>query len=522
MASHPTIGQTEEQRQAAFEAAGLSTTQRFATKAGISAPFGAIPIPTAITSEAITPTSPLTVADVPETITPDVKDIPLVEIEPEKEIEAPRATDLERRLTETQTRLAGFDVERERAITPEVVIARRKLLEINKRIQLQQVKAQRAEEAALRRGRTLTFARGEAAIVRREAAFDALTLAAIGQFAQGNVLLARDLAKDAVAAKFDQEKKERDTARQNLIDNFDSFTAKEKKRALATLARFDEGDKFLLLEEQKTEDITNVITLAVGNGLTNPDIIEQMQKADSGIEATIIATKAGFGAKDKLLSVSEAKALKVPFGTTQQEAFGITPQAAGALADLTPAQQTAAFKLADDFEQVSKDFFKVRAAQGRVVASAEDPSAAGDLALIFNFMKVLDPGSVVREGEFATAASAGSVPQRTIALYNKVLEGTRLSQAQRSDFVNRATKLFNAALEQQQSVVKTFADRAEAFGIPSSFVVRDIEAKAAAPSVVKKTDEELKEEFSGLIKSGDIIEEDKPGGIFNFLINLFR
>ncbi|MEM8882399.1 MAG: hypothetical protein AAGC82_17565, partial [Pseudomonadota bacterium] len=48
-----------------------------------------------------------------------------------------------------------------------------------------------------------------------------------------------------------------------------------------------------------------------------------------------------------------------------------------------------------------KDFRKQAEAFGRIDASAFEPSPAGDLALIFNYMKVLDPGSVVRESEFA-------------------------------------------------------------------------------------------------------------------------
>ena len=42
--------------------------------------------------------------------------------------------------------------------------------------------------------------------------------------------------------------------------------------------------------------------------------------------------------------------------------------------------------------QKIKDFSKVSDAYTRVVESSRDPSAAGDLALIFNYMKVLDPG----------------------------------------------------------------------------------------------------------------------------------
>src|SRR3990167_2558111 len=148
----------------------------------------------------------------------------------------------------------------------------------------------------------------------------------------------------------------------------------------------------------------------------------------------------------------------------------------GLLADLTPAQQSAAFKLGDDFEQASKDYFKVRDAYNRVVASVQDPSAAGDLSLIFNYMKILDPGSVVREGEFATAQNSAGVPDVIRAKYNKIVSGERLAPATRADFADRAQRLFETANTQQQGVVKTYSNRAESFGIPASFVVRDIGA----------------------------------------------
>ena len=85
-----------------------------------------------------------------------------------------------------------------------------------------------------------------------------------------------------------------------------------------------------------------------------------------------------------------------------------------------------------------KDFNKVRTSYDKVVLAGENPSAAGDISMIFNYMKILDPGSVVREGEFATAQNAAGVPQRVINQYNKIVKGERLSEAQRSDFMNQA------------------------------------------------------------------------------------
>lgn len=98
-----------------------------------------------------------------------------------------------------------------------------------------------------------------------------------------------------------------------------------------------------------------------------------------------------------------------------------------------------------------KAFQSQASAFGRINASAANPSAAGDLALIFNYMKLLDPGSVVREGEFATAQNAAGVPDRIVNIYNNALEGTRLNDNQRADFVSRAKKIYKDAENQYEN-----------------------------------------------------------------------
>jgi len=102
-------------------------------------------------------------------------------------------------------------------------------------------------------------------------------------------------------------------------------------------------------------------------------------------------------------------------------------------------------KLRDEYTKSSTEFVKVRDAFDRVKASTEDPDAAGDIALIFNYMKMLDPGSVVREGEFATAQNAGGIDSAVYNMYNKLLEGERLQPKQRAMFEGRARKLFKRA-----------------------------------------------------------------------------
>lgn len=149
-------------------------------------------------------------------------------------------------------------------------------------------------------------------------------------------------------------------------------------------------------------------------------------------------------------------------------------------------------KLRDEYNKASSDFVKVEDAFDRVQASAEDPDAAGDIALIFNYMKMLDPGSVVREGEFATAQNAGSVEESVYNMYNRLMSGERLNPNQRKMFLGRAEKLFKTAKNTNSkrrsdilSVGKRYnISERDIFGEPSEVVVeaQAQEATQAQPS----------------------------------------
>lgn len=79
------------------------------------------------------------------------------------------------------------------------------------------------------------------------------------------------------------------------------------------------------------------------------------------------------------------------------------------------------------------------------------PTAAGDMSLIFNYMKMLDPNSTVREGEYAAAEQARSVPAGVLNLYNRAMTGQKLGEEQRLDFMNQAKNLYESQWEAQQN-----------------------------------------------------------------------
>ena len=126
-------------------------------------------------------------------------------------------------------------------------------------------------------------------------------------------------------------------------------------------------------------------------------------------------------------------------------------------------------KLRDDFRSESKEFVKVRDAYGRILST--DASAAGDLALIFNYMKILDPGSVVREGEFATAQNSAGVPTRIRAQYNKIKTGERLAPETREDFLQQSQNLYQTQAASQSFLESEYQTYAEEYGFKPSRIV---------------------------------------------------
>ena len=96
-------------------------------------------------------------------------------------------------------------------------------------------------------------------------------------------------------------------------------------------------------------------------------------------------------------------------------------------------------------------------------------------------MKVLDPGSVVREGEFATASNAGGVDDRVRNIYNRVIEGTRLTEKQRADFVDRARRLYSGAEDQYMNLAGQYSTFAKNAGLVPEQVIPDFRFKGQIP-----------------------------------------
>ncbi len=121
----------------------------------------------------------------------------------------------------------------------------------------------------------------------------------------------------------------------------------------------------------------------------------------------------------------------------------------------------------------SKDFNEMTRGYQRVLDSSKDPSAAGDLAMLFGYMKMLDPGSVVRETEFANAENSAGVPERIRQAYNKAKSGERLTPGMRQDFATQAAALYKGQSSVQKRNREEFERIAASSGLDPKRVIVD-------------------------------------------------
>jgi hypothetical protein len=135
--------------------------------------------------------------------------------------------------------------------------------------------------------------------------------------------------------------------------------------------------------------------------------------------------------------------------------------------------------LRTDYTKASEPFEKKRIAYQNIVAAYEganknpDNPGPADIALIFSFMKMLDPSSTVMQGEYANAQNAGSVDQRLIAQYNSLIDGGKLAPEVRDAFIEQATAQYESQLSTYGNTRSTYQDLARQRGLNPDEVAPD-------------------------------------------------
>lgn len=276
---------------------------------------------TPLVNSAISPTTPLdatTLTNIkslnlqPQTTTPtpDITTIPTTQITKPAE-QSTKAKTLTDRLSSL---FSGPTKEQstQDQITLQTQPYQQQLNEIETQIKMQQAKAIQNQELAMQRGETLGFASREAQNIARTDAIETLKLSALAEGMRGNIALAEQQAIRAINAQFAERDKEIEQARQNIYDNYDSFSPAEKKKADATLLRLDKDDAFV---KERKEDakitqgfIQEAIAQSAKNGVPIPTLIlQRANQVETPTEALQILAPYMVDANEKAIQLEELR-----------------------------------------------------------------------------------------------------------------------------------------------------------------------------------------------------------------------
>lgn len=163
-------------------------------------------------------------------------------------------------------------------------------------------------------------------------------------------------------------------------------------------------------------------------------------------------------------------------------------------------------ELRDDYRKDSANFVEISRQAKIIESSLNDDSAAGTLASATAFMKMLDPGSVVRESELAMAMKTNGALDRMGNYINVIQSGQVLTAQQKQDFAKLIKAYSNASNEAQRNLNKKYGQIASEYGLdPKRVVVYDVEKDPY--EVTKDTDPRRARYLMNhkkLVDSGDI------------------
>jgi len=129
---------------------------------------------------------------------------------------------------------------------------------------------------------------------------------------------------------------------------------------------------------------------------------------------------------------------------------------------------------------VTKAFNEMQGTADIIKGALSNPSPANDMAAATKFMKMLDPGSVVRESELGMAMSATGLLDKVLNYANMIVKGHKLTPAQRKDFYDSTQRMMADATKRYNAEVARFRKEASRWELDPDSVA---EPAAMPPSV---------------------------------------
>lgn len=231
--------------------------------------------------------------------------------------------------------------------------------------------------------------------------------------------------------------------------------------------------------------------VAVNPATGKPELVILMRDGSTqftGIEPTA-KEKSDAGYTEEGIPLTETKPGKLPVGyfwnpitnsaeripglPIKPEQQPAAPKAGGSAPPKPPKPATISelTGLSKSFSQETKGDSDVAGSWRTLHSNAALGTPAGDIAVIYAYMKLQDPTSVVREGEFATAQNAGGIHETIRARLNQAIGTGRLTPQLRSEILGSAKATLNSRRSQFSAKQDRFTKLAKSKGIDPELVI---------------------------------------------------
>jgi hypothetical protein len=234
------------------------------------------------------------------------------------------------------------------------------------------------------------------------------------------------------------------------------------------------------------QDVTQEMLGKYGDKLTPTQmqaLIPMMRRMGTSIPANMTALGATVGPEGTKVEYGlPATVTSMPVPGTDYVQPMISGKAAGAPIKAQPQVQAEIDKLPEAQQKWANDTqsslmklpeFTALNEQVKILDEIKElgTTPAADIALIMKYMKALDPGSVVREGEFKTLGNAGSLPTQVQNWYNSYATGNKLTPEVRKEIKSSAEAIVRGSINAAQPTIQDIISQAKIRGVPENAVL---------------------------------------------------
>lgn len=300
-------------------------------------------------------------------------------------------------------------------------------------------------------------------------------------------------------------------------DRNDQLTYYNALMSFYETAKTDEGKRITELTKEEKSFFQSTIKDLENEVKRTQDYADMIKKAMVDPDTALLYANAGVTLSDSPSVIAQkiAKQIEINIanGLNAKGTAKATTTSLNAMTDNERGLLTT-FKN----EQIVKDYNSILAKKLSVdLIIKAGIGGPGDLALVYEFMKGLDPTSVVRESEYAAAAKSGNIFLGVLARFNGFFKETGgfMPPATAKAFQDIVSAKFDVQSKLYENVASSYRDIAERQGLdPNNVVPRYSDVAPTGPplSELPPTDEKIG------TKSG--IGEDS--GFWGGLLNLYQ